>query len=576
MLDELAVPGPNAGSDWELSPNLRRGIKRSIQRVWVNETIKMQYSRRMHIQRSIHCRWIAIVAAASLLPAVSVFADPTLPTIPADTFMVPAATGVAATDTNNIKNTIAAASAAGGGTVEVPAGTYLSNSFALASSINLHLDAGATIRNNAPTSAFITTSGTLHDIAITGSGIIDGRATNTVGNTLVSLRHITNVLVQGVTIQNSSKAHLVVQEDTNLTIDSININDNNTVQSHGTFLANTDGIDFSGSHILIKNSNISDGDDNIVAKPQGVFCSDITITNNVIGAGHGISVGGQTNAGLDGMTVSHITFNGTDNGVRMKSGAAAIQTSGGGGIVKNVSFSDITMTNVKTPIIINSWYNAGDHYGSQEVSPSALHNLTNPGDPTVNVDQTNNTDLQPFFDNVTYSNITATGATQNVAIIYGLNSIPASPSDPLKNIDNVSFHNVNLSGSWGAEIFYASNLNLTGLKVTAASGNAINQIGNTFVAPGDYNLDGTVDSADYDIWKASFGSQASLAADGNGNGIVDAADYVVWRDHLGGSGAGASSSAASAVPEPSTLLLGLLAAAGVWFAVCRRARPRAS
>ncbi|HEY4235053.1 MAG TPA: glycosyl hydrolase family 28 protein, partial [Lacipirellulaceae bacterium] len=467
----------------------------------------MQHLRHMRIGQFVHGRWIAIVVVASLLPAMSVVADPTLPTIPANTFTVPAATGVATTDTNNIKNTIATASAAGGGMVEVPAGTYLSNAFALVSNINLHLDAGATIRNNAPTSAFITTSGTLHDIAITGSGILDGRATTTTsGNNMISLKHITNALVQGVTIQNASHEHLVVEQDTNLTIDSININDNNTLAAHaGAYLSQTDGIDFSGSHILIKNSNISDGDDNIVAKPSGTFCSDITITNNVIGSGHGISVGGQTDAGLDGMTVSHITFNGTDNGVRMKSGAAAIQTSGGGGIVKNVSFSDITMTNVKTPIIINSWYNAGDHYGKQEVSPSALHNLTNPGDPTVNVNQTNNTDLQPFFDNVTYSNITATGATQNVAIIYGLNSIAASPSDPLRNIDNISFHNVNLSGSWGAEIFYTSNLNLAGLNVTAGSGNAINEFGNTFVLPGDYDGNGAVDGQDYESWKASFG-----------------------------------------------------------------------
>ncbi|HEY4232336.1 MAG TPA: PEP-CTERM sorting domain-containing protein, partial [Lacipirellulaceae bacterium] len=71
-------------------------------------------------------------------------------------------------------------------------------------------------------------------------------------------------------------------------------------------------------------------------------------------------------------------------------------------------------------------------------------------------------------------------------------------------------------------------------------------------------------------------SQSSLAADGNGDGIIDAGDYIVWRDHLGasvGSGAGASSSAVSAVPEPSTLLLGLMAAAGVWSAACRLARP---
>jgi polygalacturonase len=504
------------------------------------------------------------VVGASLLPVVSVFADPTLPTIPAGTFTVPAATGVAATDTSNIASTIAAAASAGGGTVVVPSGTYLSNSFALTSNINLHLDSGATIRNNAPTSSLITTSGTLHDIEVTGSGIIDGRATNTTSsNNLVSLRHITNVLVQGVTIQNSSHFHLVVQEDTNLTVDGININDNNTVSAHGGYLSNTDAIDYSGSHILIKNSNISSGDDNIVAKPSSTFCSDITITNDVIGAGHGISVGGQTNAGLDGMTVSHITFTGTDNGLRLKSGAAAINSSGGG-IVKNVSFSDITMTNVKNPIIVNSWYNGGDHYGSNELSGSALHDPlqfepTNPSDPTVQVNQNNNTTFQPFFDNITYSNITATGASQNVAIIYGLNSIPASPTDPLRNIDGISFHNVSLSGSYGADIYYTSNLNLSGLKVTATNGNAINLFGNTFVLPGDYSGNGTVDGQDYDIWKANFGSQTLLAADGNGNGVVDAADYTVWRDHLGtslGSGAGASSSTTTAVPEPSTVLLG--------------------
>src|SRR5439155_26691938 len=107
---------------------------------------------------------------------------------------------------------------------------------------------------------------------------------------------------------------------------------------------------------------------------------------------------------------------------------AAIQTSGGGGVVKNVSFSDITMTNVRYPIIINSWYNAADHYGSQELSPTSLHNpalfnVSNPGDPPVNVDQQNNTAEYPFWDNISYTNITATGGLGEVAIIYGLNSI---------------------------------------------------------------------------------------------------------------------------------------------------------
>ncbi len=50
--------------------------------------------------------------------------------------------------------------------------------------------------------------------------------------------------------------------------------------------------------------------------------------------------------------------------------------------------------------------------------------------------------------------------------------------------------------------------------------------------PGDYNGDGIVDAADYNLWRSSFGSAINLAADGNGNGLVDAGDYIVWRDHF--------------------------------------------
>jgi T5SS/PEP-CTERM-associated repeat protein len=75
--------------------------------------------------------------------------------------------------------------------------------------------------------------------------------------------------------------------------------------------------------------------------------------------------------------------------------------------------------------------------------------------------------------------------------------------------------------------------------------------------PGDYNHNGTVDAADYVVWRKTLGQIGNwFAADGNGNGIVDNGDFDVWRAHFGqaaGSGAGASASAA--VPEPAALLL---------------------
>jgi dockerin type I repeat protein len=82
---------------------------------------------------------------------------------------------------------------------------------------------------------------------------------------------------------------------------------------------------------------------------------------------------------------------------------------------------------------------------------------------------------------------------------------------------------------------------------------------------GDYDLSGTVDAADYDIWRANFGTSTDssplVRGDGNGDGRVDAADYIVWRRHFGAASPLAATARHAAVPECSTLLLVLLACA---------------
>jgi hypothetical protein len=76
---------------------------------------------------------------------------------------------------------------------------------------------------------------------------------------------------------------------------------------------------------------------------------------------------------------------------------------------------------------------------------------------------------------------------------------------------------------------------------------------------GDYDHNGTVNQADYTVWRQNFGSTSLLDADGNINGVVDAADYMIWRKNVGnslpgaGSGSGLSLGLVSgAVPEPTT------------------------
>ncbi len=89
---------------------------------------------------------------------------------------------------------------------------------------------------------------------------------------------------------------------------------------------------------------------------------------------------------------------------------------------------------------------------------------------------------------------------------------------------------------------------------------------------GDYNKSGTIDAADYVLWRKTITqSGPALAADGNNNGTIDPADFTIWRTNFGtpnGSasslGATGSASANAAIPEPASVLLLCLGMIGIW------------
>ncbi|HEX4349557.1 MAG TPA: glycosyl hydrolase family 28-related protein, partial [Verrucomicrobiae bacterium] len=139
-------------------------------------------------------RFIATISAVVLFASVisdvanaqSSFVAPALPAVPDEIYNITNYGAVGddmATNTIAIQATVQAASAAGGGTVEVPAGVYLSGPIQLASRIRLQLDEGAILRmlplgkypgGTRNPADFLRGAG-LQDVAISGAGMIDGQ-----------------------------------------------------------------------------------------------------------------------------------------------------------------------------------------------------------------------------------------------------------------------------------------------------------------------------------------------------------------------------------------------------------------
>jgi polygalacturonase len=233
------------------------------------------------------------------------------------------------------------------------------------------------------------------------------------------------VYVHDITLKSSPMEHLAFSSPSNFWDGqpSNNVTINNVTVNTSSSSPNTDGIDPSGTHFLITNCNVSDGDDNIVVKPQIGACADITITGCTIGSGHGLSVGGETNEGLNGLLVTHCTMSGTSNGIRLKA------SRGNGGLCENLIFSDITMSKVSTPFLFESYY------------PSL------PSDPSSDKGQSV-TSTTPIWQNIVVQNTTITGSS-TAGTIWGLPEMP---------ISNVSFKNVQISASKGMTINHADSV----------------------------------------------------------------------------------------------------------------------
>ncbi len=312
-------------------------------------------------------------------------------------------------NTEAFRKAISALDKQGGGRLIVPQGIFLTGPISLKSNLELHLERNAVVMASEDKHIFVgddpkgrvrplISASKRTNIAITGEGCIDGNGAQwrpvkrqkvsdvewnqfrRMGGTVSSdgslwfpfnLKHAENiadtpeqqesmradllrltdcqnVLLQGVTFQNSPRFHVHPVRCQNVIIDGITVRCPWNAQ-------NGDAIDLSNCQTgLIVNTIVDAGDDGICMKggsgPQGQKdgpCRDILIQDNTVYHAHGgFVIGSDVSGGMENIVVRRCQFAGTDTGLRFKSGV------GRGGTTRNIFISDITMTDITQQAIV--------------------------------------------------------------------------------------------------------------------------------------------------------------------------------------------------------------------------------
>ncbi len=242
---------------------------------------------------------------------------------------------------------------------------------------------------------------------------------------MVQFYQCRQVLVEDITIKDSPfwLLHPVLSED--VTVRGV------TFISHGP---NSDGCDpESCNRVVIENCKFDTGDDCIAIKSGrnndgrriNVPSRNILVQDCLMLAGHGgVVIGSEISGGINNLHVRRCEMSSPDleRAIRIKTNAAR------GGLIENLSYSDINIGTVKDVIVVNYFYEEGP-----------------------------NGDWMPQVRNVRISNINVKNA-QRVFVLRGfpdnplsglsLNSVNVANADSLgvvENVQSINLHNVRVN-----------------------------------------------------------------------------------------------------------------------------------
>lgn len=279
--------------------------------------------------------------------------------------------------------------------------------------------------------ASIITGINVSNVNIIGEGTIDGNAQNSDwwvdvrtkrGSWRprgVFLNHCNNIVLQGVKVCNtpSWNLHPYFSDD----LKFIDLEIENPKDS-----PNTDGCDpESCKNVDILGVHFSVGDDCIAVKSGKIYmgktykkpCENLNVRNCSMNFGHGsVVLGSEMSGGIKNMKVSQCLFNQTDRGLRIKTRRGR----GKDAIIDGVTFENIEMDDVLTPLVINMFYfcdpdGKTEYVWSKEKLP---------------VD-----DRTPYLGKFVFKDINCTNVNVAAGAFYGI------PEMPIEEIDivNVKF-----------------------------------------------------------------------------------------------------------------------------------------
>jgi len=259
---------------------------------------------------------------------------------------------------------------------------------------------------------------------------------------LVLLTNCKNVLLEGVTFQNSPAWCLHPLMCENLTVKNVFV-------KNPWYAQNGDGIDVeSCKNVLIENSVFDVGDDALCMKSgrdaegrkRALPTENVIIRGCTVYASHGgFVIGSEMSGGARNIYVSNCTFVGADIGLRFKT------TRGRGGVVENIFINDIYMKDIPAEAILFDMY-----YMAKDPVTLAGEKRELPKVEFKPVDETT-----PVFRNFHISNVYCNGAEKGI-FVRGL---------PEMHVKDIVLENMVLQAKKGIDVQEASGVTFKNIKI---------------------------------------------------------------------------------------------------------------